>query len=275
MVERHDGNLPADLVALRALPGFGPYTAGAVGSIALGLDAALVDGNVARVLCRVEGWPVRVEEALLRSWARASELLPAGEAGDFNQALMELGATVCTPATPSCGRCPAQRLCASSARGEAATYPLPKARPARKALRFSAVALRRPDGAVWLVRRERKGLFGGLWELPGVELTLDADARAAATELSRRLSGAVASPHPAGAVSQALTHRDVTVELFALADVGDVSGEGRWVAPDGLREVGVSSLMAKCLEAAGVAVPAGHGRRRAVRPAQPSLFPLD
>jgi len=277
VVERHDGQLPAELMALRALPGFGPYTAGAVASIALGLDAPLVDGNVARVLCRIEGWPVAVEEALVRSWQRAPQLLPSGAAGDFNQALMELGATLCTPAAPACDRCPARSLCASARRGDPERYPLPKRRPQRRPMLLAAVAVV-AAGRVLLQRRERKGLFGGLWELP----CRSVEPAEPWPEVESALHDALMLPADGvlerrGEVRQALTHRDVTVRLFrvdlpsaATEPVG--ADERRWAAPDELSSLGLSSLVVKALLAAGVPVPGGHGRRRAVRPEQPSLF---
>src|SRR5438045_2904526 len=103
------GRLPETADGLRALPGFGPYTAAAVASLAFGEDVALVDGNVARVLSRL--FAIR-EDARARAWEIAARLLPRGRAGAFNEALMELGATVCTPRTPDCPRCPLQRMCA-------------------------------------------------------------------------------------------------------------------------------------------------------------------
>jgi A/G-specific adenine glycosylase len=270
LVERHDGVFPADPAALEALPGFGPYTAGAVGSIALGLDAALVDGNVARVFCRLEGWELGAEAAREKAWRLAPALVPAGDAGDWNQALMELGATVCTPAAPKCGSCPVQAHCLASARGEAARYPLAKERRPKKLLALAALAVRH-GGRLLLVRRADEGLFGGLWELPSAELSADAEPAAAARELAGRLA-CDPGVRFLGRVEQTLTHREVVVDVFEAAGAGSPPGGARWVGPDEIREFGLSTLSVKLLQAANFALPEGYGRRRAVGSSQRALF---
>jgi A/G-specific adenine glycosylase len=267
VVERHAGVLPRDIGLLRDLPGFGPYTAGAVGSIALGLDAALVDGNVGRVLCRIEGWEVGAEEALVRAWAKAPELLPRGEAGDFNQSLMELGATVCAPVSPKCGGCPAASVCAAVKRGDPARYPLAKVRKPKRLLSLAALAVADAEGRVLLVRNDTSRLFGGLWNLPTVEVGPKESSR----EAAMRLAGASAVVTLVGAVAQTLTHREVQAEIFRVeGEVGALVG--RWVAPDVIPTLGLSTLAAKMLEAAGVALPPGHARRRKVANGQGMLF---
>jgi A/G-specific adenine glycosylase len=270
VVERHGGSFPADLDALKALPGFGPYTAGAVGSIALGLDAALVDGNVARVFCRIEGWALGAEEAREKAWDVAPELVAKGQAGDWNQALMELGATICTPAAPSCDRCPVRSLCVAAKRGEPAKYPLPKVRRPRKELRLVSLAIRDAD-SVLLLRREGKGLFGGLWELPTT--VLEGDSVETARTAAKEILGGRVSLERLGVVTATLTHRDVEVEIFSAAGSKLALPEGaRFVAPAELPTLGLSTLAVRVLAAARVDVPQGHGRRRAVSTAQRSLF---
>jgi A/G-specific adenine glycosylase len=267
VVERHGGVLPRDVALLRDLPGFGPYTAGAVGSIALGLDEALVDGNVGRVLCRIEGWEVGAEEALVRAWARAPELIPPGEAGDFNQSLMELGATVCTPVSPKCGGCPAASVCVSVKRGDPGRFPLAKVRKPKKLLHLVALALSDTEGRVLLVRNDASRLFGGLWNLPLVEVGPKESSREAAMRLARGSTALTL----VGAVAQTLTHREVQAEVFRV-DGPLPSLEGRWVASGDLPTLGLSTLAAKMLAAAGVAVPAGVARRRKVAEGQGLLF---
>jgi A/G-specific adenine glycosylase len=267
VMERHAGVFPADLAALEALPGFGPYTAGAVGSIALDLDAALVDGNVARVLCRVEGWELGAEAAREKAWEVAPGIVAKGRAGDWNQALMELGATVCTPVSPGCEGCPLRTHCVAAKKGEPAQYPLPKERRPRKLMRLAALAVR--DGeSVLLLRRAEKGLFGGLWELPSVEIGTD-DAAVALGGLVAQIVGGKKKAERVGAVAQALTHRDVQIEVFAIQATKVHFPEGaRWVRPEELSTLGLSTLAVKTLVAAHVPVPAGHGRRRAVPKAE-------
>jgi A/G-specific adenine glycosylase len=167
IVERFGGSLPPNLDALRTLPGFGRYTAGAVASIAFGIEAPVVDGNVARVLSRVlliEGQPGdKAREVAL--WRAAADLVIGPRPGDLNQALMELGATVCTPSAPLCLLCPLQSGCGALATGRVAELPPPKKSAPKKALDL-AVAVAHRDGRVLLARRPEGGLFGGLWEMP-------------------------------------------------------------------------------------------------------------
>jgi A/G-specific adenine glycosylase len=222
--------LPSTSAELRALPGFGPYTAAAVASLAFGEAVPLVDGNVARVFARV----FRLEgDARAQSWGLAAEQLPKRGAGEFNEALMELGALVCTPRNPRCRECPLASQCAG--KDAPHDFPRKKARAARPLLEWEALALFRDDGAVLLEQRAGEKLFGGLWELPraapsGVKL------------LSRAASAVV--------VEQTLTHREVRVTVRTARAAG-VAGAGfRWVAPDGLAALGLSSLTRKTLRAA-------------------------
>lgn len=215
LVEAHGGALPADPAALAALPGFGPYTTASVGSIALGLDLAAVDGNVARVLtrwlCR-EGDP---REAKALSYFRqvARTLLPAGRAGDWNQALMELGATRCKPGIPDCAGCPAADHCRALQAGRQAE--LPPRRKARERQRLHlAAALVEREGRILLARRPDQGLFASLWELPAVEIDPAADARTALQDqLGRMLGPGVEVGAALGTAAQTLTHRELTIAV--------------------------------------------------------------
>jgi A/G-specific adenine glycosylase len=167
VVARHGGRLPRDLAALRALPGIGRYTAGAIASIAFGARAPLVDGNVARVLARhfeIPGSP-RSADFQRRVWTLAERLVPARSPGDWNQALMELGATICTALAPACGQCPVRRSCASRRSGRVALFPERARRAAPRSERRACVALERGD-RVLLARRASGRLLRGLWQLP-------------------------------------------------------------------------------------------------------------
>ncbi len=224
---RH-GGLPASLEALRALPGFGPYTAGAVASIAFAIPAAAVDGNVVRVLARlfaVRGAPV-APRFRRRIEAIAAELVGAGSGsgsrsrsgfdrpGDLNQSLMELGATVCTPRAPDCRRCPVARLCAARADAVVDRIPPARRRPARRAL-VLAFAIVRRGGLILVERRPAGALFGGLWAPPAVEVPDGEDAGATLARALRRgagirctIRGEVAS------CRRTLTHRALTLRAF-------------------------------------------------------------
>jgi A/G-specific adenine glycosylase len=236
------GELPRTCAGLRELPGFGPYTAAAVASLAFGEDVPLVDGNVARVLARV----FRLRgDAVKAAWELAPRLLPKGRAGPFNEGLMELGATLCTPRAPRCAQCPLARLC--EGKGAPERYPAPKKRPVRPLLEWRALALTRKDGAVLLARRPQGALFAGLWDLP------------AAAPRGVRVHGVLTE---CGTVEQTLTHREVRVAIHAGRGSGSPRGvDLRWVLPANLGEVGLSSLARKSLRKAGV------GARRSDREA--------
>ena len=164
------GRLPARLDELLALPGIGRYTAGAISSIAFGVDAAVLDGNVKRVLARVFDIRADVKSpaGVKELWALAESLVPHGKAGDYNQALMDLGATVCTPRAPACEHCPLNALCAARRLGvqlERPVMPKPRARPER----VYAAGVVHKAGRVLLVQRPADELLGGLWAFPAVE----------------------------------------------------------------------------------------------------------
>lgn len=273
VVERHEGRFPADVEALRDLPGFGPYTAGAVASIAFDLDAALVDGNVARVLCRVEGWEVDAERARTLAWELAPCVLPKGRARDWNQALMELGATVCLPRKPDCARCPVQSICRAARSDTPALYPLPKKRAPRKRLRFVALCAVDETNAVALTRNETEGLFGGLWTLPLLTVDEEARLKPAASSLAHSILGIDAPLQHCSSVTHTLTHRDVVVEVFRAQAPLDGLAKGceRFDAPS-LTTIGLSTLAVKMLSAGGVMVPRGHGRRTHTRTKSLDLF---
>ncbi|MCC7492201.1 MAG: A/G-specific adenine glycosylase [Fimbriimonadaceae bacterium] len=182
VVAQHGGQLPDDPVALRALPGVGDYTAGAVASLAFGRAVPAIDGNVNRVVSRLLALPQDPASGPGRRAVRqvVLALLPPAAAADFNQALMELGATVCLPAAPRCGECPWQTACQAAASGEPTRWPpRPERRPPRQRRHVCAVFRR---GPAWLLAQARPAArWGGLWELPRVELELPADPIAGLT----------------------------------------------------------------------------------------------
>jgi A/G-specific adenine glycosylase len=160
------GRFPEDEAGLRALPGIGPYTAAAIRAIAFGHKASAVDGNVERVIARLEAIETPLPDAKIEINARAAELVPEARAGDYAQAMMDLGATVCTPRKPLCVICPLAAGCRALRLGIAETLPRrsPKAeKPTRRGLAF---VLARRDGAILLRKRPAKGLLGGMDEVP-------------------------------------------------------------------------------------------------------------
>jgi A/G-specific adenine glycosylase len=247
---RH-GGLPASLEALRALPGFGPYTAGAVASIAFAIPAAAVDGNVARVLARLflvggdpGAAPFRREIAAL-----AGALVDPERPGDLNQALMELGATVCGKPAPGCTRCPVAPLCAARAAGKEREVPLARRRPARRAL-VLACALVERGGALLVARRPSRGLFGGLWTPPSAEVEPRGDAAAVLVAGVREVHGLglVVGPEIARC-ERTLTHRELTLRSFRCELLGRVR-EGpalRFVGEGDLGGLGVPAAIRELL----------------------------
>ena len=256
---RH-GGLPASLPALRALPGFGPYTAGAVASIAFAIPAAAVDGNPARVLSRL--FALRGDPAAPRRRERlraiARELVgepTPGEAsgpgladpGDWNQALMELGATICGR-SPACGRCPVAVLCAARAAGLASSIPAPRRRRRRTRLTLGCAVVER-RGRVLLARRPPGGLFAGLLAFPCAELPEGGEAPRALQRALRTLGLRVRPRRELACVERVLTHRDLRIRAFAcdlLARPRPGPGAGaalRWVAAGELPRAGMPAAM--------------------------------
>ena len=225
--------MPSEPVAFALLPGVGRYTAGAVLSIAFDRALPALDGNVARVLSRLRALRAALREprGAQALWALAAALVPARRPGDWNQALMELGATVCTPHAPRCGECPVSRWCRAFALGRVAAFPPVPARRAGEKVR-RAVALIERRGRMLVVRREGP-LLAGLWEPPGVELAPGRPARRALEAVLAGL-GLGAAIAPAGTVVRhAITHRDISAEVWR----GELSGRVprsarlRWVDP--------------------------------------------
>ncbi len=167
VVREYGGKLPRTAEALRQLPGIGRYTAGAIASIAFGERVPLVDGNVARVFARVFAITANIKEprTLESLWQLAEKLLPERNPGDFNQALMELGALVCTPTNPRCETCPMRRVCIARARGLVNQLPN-RGRPQTTEQIIVSAALLRRNGSLLMQRRPEHGLLAGMWELP-------------------------------------------------------------------------------------------------------------
>ncbi len=237
VVREHGGRLPASVDDLRRLEGVGAYTAGAVSSIAFGRRAAVVDGNVARVLARLFAIEEDVKSARgsARVWALAGDLLPDGEgqAGDWNQALMDLGATVCVPREPRCERCPVEALCTGRARGLAAGLPRMVRKKAPRPVRRVAIVLASRT-SVLLARRRAGALFGGLWEPPGTDGPLEA--------LAASLGLDVGALERRGELVHVLSHRRMQVEVVR----GGLGRRRSWPLPgpeyDAVEAVPVSRL---------------------------------
>ena len=260
IVADHDGRLPETAEELKALKGIGRYTAGAVASIAFDREEPLVDGNVVRVLSRLFG--IREDtsqKAVLEGlWTIAGELVRGRRPGDFNQALMELGATLCTPRTPGCESCPLCRLCDARARGDAETLPIKKTRTRPRRMRAVAAWIERGD-RILAVRRPEKGLMAGLWELPGGEIGIEDEAKDLVADLLARSIGLeLHDIHSVGRIEHVFTHRRLELEIFrARADPGSRVRRAdhvahRWLRPVTLLELAHGGPTRKALSMLGV-----------------------
>jgi len=254
-------SFPSSIEQLRTLPGFGPYTAAAVGSIAFGLPEPALDGNAVRVYSRLIGLRVpRAEaQALLGGLVRP---LVAVDPGNVNQAVMDLGQLVCRARRPDCGTCPWARSC--QARASNATESIPPRAAARpRGRRTELAACIRRGGSVLMARRRERGLFGGLWELPSSTTSRGSagpDLRPALRAFLRRdlgLEAEVASE--LATVERVLTHLNLRLVAFEVRAPGRPrlakNGpylEARFFPPEGLSHLGMSSASKQLLSAIGV-----------------------
>ncbi|MBI3737825.1 MAG: A/G-specific adenine glycosylase, partial [Chloroflexi bacterium] len=230
VIEQHHGELPRDLESLRKLPGIGRYTAGAIASMAFGLDEPTLDGNIRRVLARVfdVSEPAESPAAEKILWALVAEHLPKGEAANYNQALMDLGAIICLPKYPRCLICPLMKICRARQLGIQEQRPVLK--PKKETPHYVHVAtviLRR--GRVLLTKRPSKGLLGGMWEFPNARV--DGDP---AKELVKAIQAAtrikVKRKDALGLVKHSYSHFSVTVHAFRAELVSMSKNENlKWV----------------------------------------------
>ncbi|NUQ84977.1 MAG: A/G-specific adenine glycosylase [Anaerolineales bacterium] len=230
-----EGKIPHDVETLRKLPGIGRYTAGAIASIAFGMDEPVLDGNVKRVYARLFDVTEAVNspkgEKLL--WDIARENLPKGKAGDFNQALMELGATICAPRSPRCPICPLREMCMARANGTQELRPVKKLKKETPHY-IHAAGVIVGEGKVLLAQRPSKGLLGGMWEFPNGRVDGD-PSRGVAKALRSGYSLKVRRKEALGIVHHAYTHFKVTVYVFRCDPLSIPENENlEWVLPGNL-----------------------------------------
>jgi A/G-specific adenine glycosylase len=247
VAQDHQGRFPATEAALAQLPGIGPYTAAAIAAIAFGARSAAVDGNVERVVARLFAIEQELPAAKPQIRSLAAGLVPAGRCGDFAQAMMDLGATVCTPKRPACAVCPWLQACRARRRGDQATFPR-RARKREGALRRGAafVALR-ADGRVLMRSRPPKGLLGGMTEVPTTAWTHDFDAESALLEAPRLARARPTWHRLSGVVSHVFTHFPLELVVYrAQLPRGAIAPAGaRWIGLDELSGEALPSLMRK------------------------------
>jgi A/G-specific adenine glycosylase len=251
VVEQHGGEVPKAFAALHELPGIGRSTAGAILAQALGSRWPILDGNVKRVLARhhaVAGWPgePRVANQL---WVHAEKHTPHERVADYTQAIMDLGATLCTRTRPACTVCPLAESCAASRAGTQALYPGPRPKRERVQRRVAVLVIRAPDGRVLLERRPAHGIWGGLYSLPELPA---ADSPREWCE--RSLGAAIAEERALATIEHAFTHFDLDMlprllELAAAPAVVSDRDDWLWCLPGTKLDVGVPAPVAALLSA--------------------------
>jgi A/G-specific adenine glycosylase len=247
VVERHGGCFPAREDELRALPGIGRYTSAAIAAIAFDKRAVPVDGNIERIVARLFAVEEPLPAAKPTIQGLAETLAPERRFGDFAQALMDLGATICTPQRPACVLCPLNDGCAARRRGDPEVFPVKAPKVKGKLRRGAAFFVQRADGAVLLRSRPAKGLLGGMTELPTTEWTGDFDegtAFAQAPNLARAKPQWRRIP---GVVTHVFTHFPLELIVYAAAvPAATPAPEGaRWVAAADLAGEALPTLMRK------------------------------
>jgi A/G-specific adenine glycosylase len=249
VVAEHGGRLPETFDELHALPGIGRSTAGAILAQTHGQRWPILDGNVKRVLARyhtVAGWPGDAGVAA-ELWRHAERHTPQARVADYTQAIMDLGATVCTRARPACTVCPLADDCAACLTGTQALYPTPRPKRARAQREVAVLVVRSPDGRVLLERRPAQGIWGGLFSLP--ELPADDSPNA---WCERALGARVVAERELGVIEHAFTHFDLDLkprllELAAAPSAVMDRDDWHWCRPGTRLEVGVPAPVAALL----------------------------
>jgi len=242
------GYFPEDLDALRALPGIGDYTAAAVSAIAFDLPAVPVDGNVERVVSRLFAVEDELPAAKPKIKQFAASLLPSRRAGDFAQALMDLGATICSPKRPACVLCPWNDSCLASERGDQEAFPRKAPKREGRLRRGAAFVVLRLDGRVLLRRRPDRGLLASMMEVPGSAWTHDYDERLARRS-APRLGARMQWRRLHGVVRHVFTHFPLELAVFAaqVPRATPAPTGARWVSIDELRDEALPNVMRKVL----------------------------
>ncbi len=253
IVEKYEGKIPENYETALKLPGFGPYTAAAVLSIAYNKDHALVDGNVIRVLTRLFAIRKDPKEMTTKKelWKTAQELLPSGKARDYNQALMELGALVCTPANPSCTTCPVQSLCQAYKLG--IQEQLPVKSPTKEKPHYEvAVGIVEKSGKILLIQRPEKGLLGGMWEFPGGRREKETLIQCCQREIQEKTGLRVyAEPKPLCVIEHVYSHFSITLYAYLCQVVkGEtLKKQARWIPMEELAKRAIHTSNLKVLGA--------------------------
>jgi A/G-specific adenine glycosylase len=255
----YGGRLPPSYAALRRLPGLGDYTAGALASIAFGERVPAVDGNVKRVLARLFAVTDDVTRgaAARRLRAIAADLVPPDRPGDFNQAMMELGATICTPGSPRCPLCPVQAECVGLAQGVQESLPIKGPRRTQPHYDVTAAVIRADDGRLLIAQRKPEAMLGGLWEFPGGKChpgeTLPDCLR---REIREELGLEIEVGHCLTTIRHSYTHFRISLHVFECRHLDGYPraldcAAWRWALPGDLKELAFPATDRKIIQMIG------------------------
>ncbi len=241
----HGGRFPDTEDGLRSLPGIGPYTAAAIAAIAFDRPAAVVDGNIERVFARLHEIDTPLPAAKNEIRMQVKHATPTERPGDFAQALMDLGATICTPRRPACALCPISSFCKARASGRQEAFPVKAARKAKPVRRGAAFVAVDRAGAVLLRKRPDKGLLGGMSGVPTTDWTARADGA----------TGPGAAPFPAawqaaGTITHVFTHFELRLDVYRADVAPRPLTEGWWSSPDSLPGEALPTVMKKAIATA-------------------------
>lgn len=243
IVNDHNGQIPTSAIELQKLPGIGKYTSAAIASIAFGEDAAALDGNIKRVLSRVFNMslPVKSPDGEKQLLDLAQVNLPSGRAGDYNQALMDLGALVCLPRSPDCQKCPVNHLCQANLLNLQSSLPNLNKKPKTPHYIVTAAVIRRKN-SVLIARRPNKGLLGGMWEFPGGKVEKgETLPQCLQREIREELGCDIEVGEELGVFKHAYTHFSITLHCFESSLNGSQpkpleASEIRWVHASELKD---------------------------------------
>jgi A/G-specific adenine glycosylase len=244
VVASQGGKFPSTAVNLKDLPGIGDYTSAAIAAIAFGEPVAVVDGNVERVVTRLFRLDTPLPKVKREVTDKVKALASDDRPGDFAQATMDLGATICTPKNPVCALCPWNENCAAQEAGDMESYPVKAAKKARPHRRGAALVVVRSDGAIWCQQRPTTGLLPGMTQVPTSEWSADAAPPYNKTEQR-------------GSIDHVFTHFALTLDVYRRDSDTPPAGQGWWSTPDRLREEAWPTVMVKVLKAAVPEIASG------------------
>jgi A/G-specific adenine glycosylase len=237
VIAARGGQFPKTAAELKELPGIGDYTSAAIAAIAFGERVAVVDGNVERVVTRLFRLDTPMPKVKRQVSEKVRALVPDDRPGDFAQAMMDLGATICTPKKPACALCPWRDGCAAHHAGDMETYPVKAPKKAKPRRKGAALVVVRADGAVWCEQRPSDGLLPGMTQVP-------------TTPWSDESPAAFDEAEPIGSIEHVFTHFALTLEVYRREGDAPPSQNGWWSTPDMLREEAWPTVMVKVLKAA-------------------------